>query len=807
MSFFTAQRAMLLYIIKSMFQNYLKIAFRHIRRNKGYVFINVAGLGVALAISIIAFVNWQQGQTADKYHENYDDLYQVIVNCVGMNRPTADVLGALVTRAEGEVSGIKAGIRWTNKGVTIKHDKSVFRERLSIADGNFMDAFTFSLIDGDKNAMKDPSKIFLTQEKAKKYFGDKNPIGEALIINAGEVDQKILTIAGVVANIPRNSSIRFDFLTNIDFLAQGPEPYDLSSWDYSMDASFILLDKGVTPENIVAQLNGYLPEINNANEWRTRVNYILQPMSAVYLKTNTVNNNRLNGVPNNALFWLPGVLAFLILLTACLNFTNTTISFSNKRLKEMGVRKVMGGARRQLMTQLLGESLVICMLALLVGVIIAEYLLPIHNNMWDFLGIEAALDYFNNLGLLLFLIGVVFFTTLLGGAYPAFYISAFRPSSIFRGNTKFGGDTWLIRSLLGMQVAISLLTMVGGIAFMKNADYQKEFDLGYNYESIINVSLKGELAFNKFKNAISENPHILGVAGARNNLGFSSWSTNLGKPEDNRDVQTHLVGEQFLEVMDLNLLEGRTFDKNLETDYTESVLITQKLAEEEQWESVIGKRVETYGSTKTVIGVVEDFYPQTFFSKPLASVFHFEKPERYQVMKIKVTPSQLITTNKFLKEKWGTVFPLTPFESFYQDETMATALMITEGGAKLYLFLAIIAVFLAITGLYSLVSMNVQKRAKEIAIRRVLGASVENITYILNKNYFLIFAIGGIIGAYLGGQFATYALNLAFEVFLQANNSAAMLAVLGTCFIGALTIGSKLFTVLRTNPAETLKSE
>ena len=790
-----------------MLKNYLKIALRHISRNKGYVFINVIGLGIALAISIIAFVNWQQGQTADKFHENYDDLYQVIVHGIGFERPTADVLAPLVTRAANEVSGIKAGIRWANKGVTIKHEKAVFREKLSVADANFLEVFTFKLVDGDKNAIKDPSKIFLTEEKAKKYFGDASPIGEELIINAGEEGQKTLTIAGVVADIPRNASIRFDFLTNINFLEQGPIPYDLSSWNYAMDASFVLLDKGIAAEAIEAQLNGYIPEINKSNEWRTRVKYLLQPMSMVYLKSREVNNNRLNGVPNNALFWLPGLLALMILITACLNFTNTTISFSNKRLKEMGVRKVMGGDRKQLITQLLGESLVICILALIVGAVIAEYLLPIHNNMWDFLGIEVTLDYFNNMGLLLFLVGVVLFTALLGGAYPAFYVSSFKATSIFRGTTKFGGDNWLIRSLLGMQVMISLITVVGGIAFMQNAVYQKGFDLGYDAKSIINVSVEGELAFNKFKNAISENPHILGVAGAKNNLGFSNWSTNLGKPEDNRDVRTHLVGERFLEVMDLNLLEGRTFDENLETDYSESVLITKKLVEEEQWASGIGKKIETYGSTKTVIGVVEDFYPENFFRKPLSSVFHFEKPKDYRVMKIKVTPSQLITTNKFLKEKWGTVFPLMPFESYYQDETMATALMITEGGAKLYLFLAFFAIFLSITGLYSLVAMNVQKRAKEIAIRRVLGAGVENITYIINKNYFLIFVIGGTLGAFLGGEFANYALDLAFEVFLELDKLSAMLAVLGVCLIGAMTIGSKLFSVLQTNPAETLKSE
>jgi len=443
----------------------------------------------------------------------------------------------------------------------------------------------------------------------------------------------------------------------------------------------------------------------------------------------------------------------------------------------------------------------------LFGIVLAEYLLPIHNNMWDFLGVEVALDYLNNTGLMFFLGGIVLFTALIGGAYPAFYISSFRPSSIFRGSTKFGGDSLLIRILLGIQVTVSLVTMVGGIAFMQNAAYQKDFDLGYNTKSVINVSLNGELAFNKFKNTIAENPHILGVAGAWNSLGFGSWSTNFGKIEDNREVQYNLVGEQFMEVMDLNLLEGRTFEKNIETDYSDAVLITQKLVKEEQWTSGIGKIIETYGTKKTVIGVVEDFYPHNFFRNPEPTVFHFIEPEKYKVMKIKVTPSELISTNEFLKEKWAEVFPLIPFKSIYQDETMATALLITENGAKLYMFLALIATFLAITGLYSLVAMNVQKRAKEIAIRRVLGAGIENITYILNKNYFLIFVTGGILGTILGSKFAEFGLDLAFEVFLKVDKWSAILAVLGVCLIGAMTIGSKLFNVLRTNPAETLKSE
>jgi len=791
-----------------MFQNYLKIALRHISRNKGYVFINVIGLGIALACCLIAFVNYQAGENADSYHENYDRLFMVVANGVGYTQPTADVSSALVPLAAEELSGVEAGVRFDKRGVTIQYGDAVFGEGLALADANFLDVFTFNVLAGDVNAMKDPSKILITKKQAKKYFDEETAIGKILTINPGQEGERQLEVGAVIEDVvAQSSSVRFEFLTNINFLETGPRPDTLSNWSNRVNASFVLLKNPADEAQVTQQLAKYIDARNQHTKWK-RTKYLLEPMNGLFMKGNDINNNRLGRAVHPAFYWGPGIMALMILLTACLNFTNTTISFSNKRLKEMGVRKVMGGGRMQLMFQLLGESLVICLLAVAVGVILAEYLTPFYNAMWSSMDLALSLDYFQNTGLWVFIGSMILITTLLGGAYPAFYISSFRPSHIFRGNTKFGGDNWLIRSLLGFQIIISLVSIIGGITFAQNAAFQKSYDLGYNVDGVINVQIRNEEEYTRFKNVISENPSIQRIAGGRNNLGFGNWNSNVGNPEDNRSAQTHLIGEDFLEVMGLNLVAGRTFDKNLETDFTESVLVTQKFVKEWQWDNPIGQKIKHYyGNEKKVIGVVEDFYASSFFDKPTAGVFHFMKPDQFRVMKINVGKNNLVETNNYLKEKWTQHLPLVPFNSYYQDEALMEATMITDNVSFLYLFLAIISVLLAATGLFSLVSLNVLKRAKEIAIRRVLGATAENITYTINKHYFLVFAIGGIIGALLGGWFAGFLIDQIFKVTQGVSLISTILAVLAVCLVGGLTIGGKLLAVLQTNPAETLKSE
>jgi len=789
-----------------MFKNYLKIAFRHITRNKTYVIVNVVGLGLALACCIIAFVNYNTALNADTFHEQQENIFRIVVNNQGLSDPAGNIATPFGPKVESELSAVKSAVRYVERGVIAQLNEEVFNDQMAVVDPNFLDVFSYPLIEGGTEALKDPSKVLITEKIAKKYFGASSALGQTIIINPGQEGQKDLAVGGVLKDLPHTTSLEFDLLTNIAYLEWGPRPDTLTQWKNSTAATFVLLNNPEERQLVVDQLQDYITQYN-AKEVNSAVNFLLIPMKDVFLYGMTMSNNWINRGLDNTFYWGLGVMALLILLTACLNFTNTTISFSNKRLKEMGVRKVMGGGRRQIMFQLLGECLVICSLAAAFAVILAEYLLPLFNQMWEFSDIELALNYTDRPDLLLFIGGTILLVTLLAGAYPAFYISSFKPSQIFRGSTRFGGDNLLIRSLLGLQIIVSLVSIIGGITFAQNSEFQKNFDLGYDTEGIINVNINGEKDYNNFKQLITQNPDILGVAGARNNLGFGNWWNPLGKREDNRWVQVQLVGEHFFEVMGLDIREGRPFDKELATDYEASVVVNQKFLKDQQWESGLGKQIEMYDKTYNVVGVVDDFYQESFMKKPSPNVFHFEKPEKYKILKVKVDNDKIITTNKYLENTWKANFPLLPFSSYYQNETVAIQLGISKNVAFLNLFLAIVSILLATIGLYSLVSLNVLKRAKEIAVRRVLGATAENITYTINKHYVIIFAVAGILGGLIGGWFTGFLLEQIFQVNQGVNILSVILAIIGICIVGALTIGGKLYTVLQTNPAETLKSE
>lgn len=791
-----------------MLKNYLKIAFRHISRNKGYVFINVIGLGIALACTMIAYVNWQTGNGADSFHENYDKLFRVIANTPGNSRPTADVATPLAALAPKEIAGVEAAVRYDRTGAVIEVNGDVFQEGIAAVDANFLDVFTFNLLEGKPDALSKPNTLLISKKKAEKYFGDASALGKILTLNPEYLGGTEMVVGGVFEHLHhQTSSLSPNFLVNIDFVEKGLYPDTLMNWDNRAAATFLLLKDPQNHADISQKMsNQYIALQNEGVPYDKRSNYILQPMSQVYMQGMKVNNNWIQKAVSPSFYWGPWVLALMILFTACLNFTNTSISFSNKRLKEMGVRKVMGGGRNQLALQLLSESLIICLLAGALAIILAEYLLPLYNSLWSYMELELALNYLSNPSLIAFLIGIIFLTALIGGAYPAFYVSSFKATNIFRGSTKFGGDGWLVRSLLGFQIITAVVAIIACVSFVQNAEFQKNYDYGYNTHSIINIDIQSGETFEKFRTVITENPAIQGVTGSRNNLGFGSWWWNIGKPEDNRHAQVQLVGTDFFKVMDLALIEGRPFDKNLETDYENSIIINKKLMEEQQWTTALGQTLEMNGK-KEVIGVVEDFHASNLFDGISPNVFHFVKPERMRVMKVKVPVEQLVATRGYLESKWKEVFPYKPFDAYFQDENLAQSAMVSESIAYINLFLAIVSILLAATGLFSLVSLNFLKRAKEIAVRRVLGASPESIAITLNKHYLLIFGMGSIIGVALGSWFSGFLMEQVFAINNGVSTFSTIIAAVGICAIGALTIGGKLFGVLQTNPADTLKND
>ena len=409
---------------------------------------------------------------------------------------------------------------------------------------------------GDPSLVNDPSKVLISARIAKKYFDEENPVGKTISIYAGQPLQKNLTVGAVLEDQPLNSSLYYDFITFEDNAVRGDQPFDRTDWSRFVDVTFLRLENPNEVAGIEEQLQQFVAIQNASRENWTLSKFSLGSMITAAHDGDAIASNALNESFPSAAVWGPLIMAILLLFAACLNFANTTISLSGKRLKEMGVRKVMGGTQRQLMIQLLAECLAISFLALMLGILIADWLLPVYNAMWPYLHLVP--DYSNNFPLLMFLVGVLLFTTFLAGSYPAFYISSFNPSSIFRGAIKFGGTNLFSRILLGVQISISLVAVIGGFAFANNANYQKNKDMGYNKDQMIIVPID-PAKYETFKNQVAQNAFFDNVVGANHHIGYSYHTYPVAWQEEKKESALYRVSSAYFGLYGNRSVERKNF--------------------------------------------------------------------------------------------------------------------------------------------------------------------------------------------------------------------------------------------------------
>ncbi|NJM24738.1 MAG: FtsX-like permease family protein [Bacteroidia bacterium] len=373
------------------------------------------------------------------------------------------------------------------------------------------------------------------------------------------------------------------------------------------------------------------------------------------------------GSPKAAIIGV-SVMAIFILLIACFNLTNSSIAISSRRLKEIGLRKVLGSLRKQLIVQFIGETAVICLFSLLLGMLIAEYLLiPAFNNMWEFLKLES--DYTGNPGFLAFLVGALLFTALLAGAYPAFYVSKFQPTEILKGKAKFGGNNFVTYFLLFLQFSISVLGIVCATAFVDNARYQESFDLGFNKESVIYTYVGNRSDYETYRNVLAANPDIISIAHSPHNL-YSSWYNDPIKHEDKEiEVDIMDVGDNYLKTIGLNLVAGRDFVTDSETDRNESVIVTEGLARKFGWTDPIGKEVVWMDTVKLyVVGVIADVYNRGLWEKLEPLMIRYARRDRAGFMLVNAPASKMAEINTFMETKWKEMFPNRMYNGRYMDE-------------------------------------------------------------------------------------------------------------------------------------------
>jgi putative ABC transport system permease protein len=790
-----------------MFKNYCTIIFRSLWKHKLYTLVNIISLGVGIATIVWGFQNYRFCYSYNNFNKDQTSIFRVLTKAAGSDNLKGYCPEYLAAMAKNEFPVVTQSVRWDSRSLSVKADQNdPFSAYVHFTDPPFFDFFNFPLLRGSLQ-LQDRSTVLITEKAAKKYFGDKDPIGKTLTFYSDESYKMPLKVTGILKDPPTNSSFQFELITNVDNqLKPDGSRIKNDNWEWFTDAVFLKLSKPADAAKLSHDFGKYIPLQRSARQDIQLKSFVLQPLSDLGIVTD-IDDNGLFVRPSDSATYGPVILAILILLSACLNFANISVAQSNRRLKEMGVRKVMGSSIRQIIFQQLLECATIVVMAILLSVILNQFWLPTFNSM--FRGVKVEAHYLSDFRLLAFLGVILIGVTLLAGAYPAFYISRFNAANIFRGSVKFGGSNLFSRILLGLQIAISFITVIAGVTFSRNAAFQNNYDYGYEKAKVIGVDLQTPANYAAARDAFSNIPGIDKIAGTVNNIGFSYSTAPLQAKGEKTETLFLKTGENYVDVMKLKLVAGRDFIKGSRGDIGKSLIINENLAFRFGWKpsQAIGQPI-SLGDTSnfTVVGVLKDFIPNTLFDpmQPVAMVM--TDPAKYTRVIIRTKPGSLSSVFAETKATWTRLFPMKPFGGYYQDELSAEAANVNKSIATIFSWFAIISILMAATSMFALVSLNVLKRSKEIAIRKVVGAEDRHIFQLVMRGYSWVLLVSALIGSYGGYALSKLLMDLIFRINAGVSISSLTLSFAGVMLICAITIGARVWMVLRTKATEALKA-
>lgn len=793
-----------------MIKNYLLITIRSLFKNKLYISINIVGMAVAIACMIVGYYNFDFNNSFDEHHVNRNSIYRV--NSLREFQNTIRAYGysplPLGSAIKENVKDIEEIVRYVSVGGNFRIDDDIFNGRLSYVDESFFEMFTYEFIEGNPAALKDRSRLLISEEQAIKYFGKEPAVGKMVseLLDSGRVREYV--VGGVFKKQPSNSSFPDQAFTLVDNYFTRFREVDENNWRYRST----LFVQVKNPDRITAITNQIDPFKENNN--KVREDFILsgfQLDSFVGMGKRDSYNEvpgtwTQQGSPIAAVIGT-ALMGILILLIACFNLTNTSIAISSRRLKEIGLRKVMGSPRKQLIAQFLGETLMVCFIALALGVVIAEaFLIPAFNEMWpDF---QLTTNYFGNLDFTFFIIGTLLLTALLAGGYPAFYISKFQPVTILRGKLRFGGTNNFTRVLLTLQFAISLIGIVCSFAFVDNAKFQREFDVGFIKEGVLFTYVDNNSEFEIYRNALEKNDDIKMIAGSQHHLYSSAYNDPIkgGEVEIEADIMN--VGDGYINTVGLTLLEGRDFEKDSETDKKESAIISEEVARKFGWDNAIGKEIIWMDTVKLyVVGVIKNVYNNGLWDEFEPIMLRYGGNDDTRHVIVNTAPNKVVEVNTFMEATWKEVFPNRAYNVEYMEEEIVDANTVNNNIVKMFVFLGFIALILSATGLFTMLSLNIIKKMKEIGVRKVLGASIANITKVVNFEFVVIMLIACGIGSFLGFWMAGMLMGSIWDYYLPASVITLIVSSSIMLVVAAVSVGYKTYATARMNPVNVLRDE
>jgi putative ABC transport system permease protein len=790
-----------------MIRNYLLITIRSMMKNKLFIFINVFGLAIGIGCCIVAYFNWEFDATFDSHHMNREHVYRVSTirefegnsklygyvpvpmgNVVRHNMPDAEK----VVRMSWSYSNFKVG-------------DNLFPGGLAYADPDFFDVFSFQFISGNPADLKDKLKIFVSDEMAMKLFNSVDVIGKQItqVVNS---NLKEVQIAGVFKKQPSNSSFQESAYMNYENYFDDDKEVTEDNWKLR-NTLFVLVSNSSRVETFTKQIQPYRENNNKVREDFQISEFKLDPFVGMPQRdeANDTWSQTRSSSPTAAVI-APTLMALFVLLIACFNMTNTAIAISSRRLKEIGIRKVMGSLRSQLIFQFLGETTFICAVALLLGFGLGEVLLGSWNILWEDMKLTS--HYLDNPEFLLFIVGILAFTAILAGGYPAFYISHFEPVSILKGKLKFGGTNYFTRVLLALQYSISLVAIIFAIAFYQNSIFQRDFDIGFNPNNVIIAYVNGQSEFETYRNSLLKSKDINSIAGSEHSVFSGRYNDPVKHESKQIEVDIINVGDDYLKTFGLELVSGRDFVKDSETDRKESIIVSKKFADKFGWDNAIGKKITWMDTVQLyVVGVVKDVYTNGLWREMEPLMIRYTTADKYSHVIVNVPLDKVKDVNKFMEAEWKLIFPNRLYNGRVINENMVESDNVNNNIVKMFAFLGIVALVLSATGLFTLVSLNIIKRMKEIGVRKVLGASISNITRIINTEFVVILMIASMLGSVLS-YFAVDALMGSIWNYYQSTTSVTfIISVLVMFVISGIAIGYKVFTAASMNPVSTLRTE
>ena len=791
-----------------MFRNYLLVTFRNLLKNRVFTIINIIGLGIALSVCIVAFFNNMFSYEFDKTHLNFDQIYRVnsFRDMQGREQEYGIVPATLGLDIKENIPRIEKSARLMISGSPVKVGENIFSTQVSYVDPEFLGIFTFPILFGDKKSIENQGNVLVSRKMATTLFGKEYPIGKNISIVNDQNKEFTYTVGAVFADLPENSSFRVDILTNFDNYLMMWNCKD-ADWKFMINAFFIQVPEKSALPSITQSLKKYLPVQNKARE-DFRINrFTLVPLKEVGTNTRKILSQGLFPSPPPAALIAPPLMALFILLIACFNFANTSRATFSNRLKEIGLRKTFGGQRKQLVTQFMFETFIICFMAILLSLAFAEFLVPAYSNLWAFMSIEITFSRYAFFWI--FLLLLMLLTGFISGVYPAFYVSSFSPIAVLKGDSIFKGSSKLSVVLLTLQFTFSVMALVMGIVFVMNAGYQKTLDLGYDRDKLIVVPIAPEY-FTSFRNEILSNPKIISAEGTLNHIGFGGYRRPIKDEDKQLEVDVLDIGPAYAQTMGLRLVAGRLFDESrAPADRTNgSAVVNQKLVMDFGWKEAVGQTITLYDTTKlTVIGVVKDFYTNGLWKEIEPAMLRLLPNDQYGALAVRANPEDLTDVLGYLELEWKKQTTNYYFKGILQEDTMQEEKDINGSIMKGNIFLAITATLLSLIGMYNMVSLDIIKRTKEIGIRKIHGAPISLIMFLAGKKFLIVLLVSSLIGCVGGYYMSIMLLDSIWDYFVEIKFG-TLVFVASIMFVATiLTIIFKIARAAMKNPVVSLRYE